>query len=96
MKGHHCWISSFSDRNRVNAYGNLHPNETKMQNSCALDGQLYTRQPLLLAISEILKNPHKVKNHYMWIFQNVWKKPAFTCSKLTIVTLEQGAKYVQS
>ena len=32
-----------------------------MQNSCALDGQLYTRQPLLLAISEILENPHKVK-----------------------------------
>ena len=36
------------------------------------------------------------KNHYMWIFQNVWKKAAFICSKLTIVTLEQGAKYVQS
>ena len=25
-----------------------------------------------------------------------WPQPAFTCSKLTIETLEQGVKYVQS
>ena len=25
-----------------------------------------------------------------------WSQPAFTCSKLTIETLEQGVKYVQS
>ena len=29
-------------------------------------------------------------------FQNVLPQPAFTCSKLAIETIEQGAKYVQS
>ena len=32
------------------------------------------------------------------VFQNgfEWSQPLFTCSKLTIETLEQGVKYVQS
>ena len=31
-----------------------------------------------------------------WVNLNVATQPAFTCSKLTIETLEQGVKYVQS
>ena len=31
-----------------------------------------------------------------WVNLNVATQPAFTCSKLTIETLEEGVKYVQS
>ena len=30
------------------------------------------------------------------IVSKEWSQPAFTCSKLTTETLEQGVKYVQS
>ena len=33
------------------------------------------------------------ENHWPWVEVT---QPAFTCSKLTIETLEQGVKYVQS
>ena len=34
------------------------------------------------------------KTHYLQYFQ--WPQSAFTCSKLTIKTMEQGVKYVHS
>ena len=40
----------------------------------------------------------QVCNIYMWIdlFYHALSTPGFTCSKLTLETLEQGVKYVQS
>ena len=42
---------------------------------------------------------HFLKNAAKFVILNcksVASQPAFTCSKLTIETLEQGVKYVQS
>ena len=36
------------------------------------------------------------KNQYQMVFSSECSQPAITCSKLTIETLEQGVKYVQS
>ena len=38
----------------------------------------------------------KITENYFSYFQKSFTQPAFTCSKLTIETLEQGVKYVQS
>ena len=39
---------------------------------------------------------YKKTSGMKWVNLNVATQPAFTCSKLTIETLEQGVKYVQS
>ena len=42
---------------------------------------------------ETIEQPKNFWNLEYFLF---WSRPAFTCSKLTIETLEQGVKYVQS
>ena len=44
-------------------------------------------------------NVHKSEEHknHLFIYSFIWtSQPAFTCPNLTIETLEQGVKYVQS
>ena len=43
--------------------------------------------------NEVLVPKHQTQNFWNPLGQNQWE---FTCSKLTIETLEQGLKYVQS
>ena len=42
----------------------------------------------------VYKNEITISLGFRWILH--FSQPAFTCSKLTIETLEQGVKYVQS
>ena len=39
---------------------------------------------------------YNLRIHFLFYKQTFLTQPAFTCSKLTIETLEQGVKYVQS
>ena len=52
---------------------------------------IFTSQPNLVMESGIYSSLHSNHHH-----QIVFAQPAFTCSKLTIETLEKGVKYVQS
>ena len=52
-----------------------------------------------LAFAMQLSKAVLIKNLEMWKIKCISlmiNQPAFTCSKLTIETLEQGVKYVQS
>ena len=69
----------------------------------ALTNQNYSEAAELL--KQRYGNPQLLINTYMEQFVKLGKidksddvstQPAFTCSKLTIETLEQGVKYVQS
>ena len=44
-----------------------------------------------------IQNTHKMLLASIWVDSYIiTTKPSFTCSKLTIETLEQGVRYVQS
>ena len=47
-----------------------------------------------MSVTELLTQLSRI--HIYVIFVHKASQPAFTCSKLTIETLEQGVKYVQS
>ena len=51
-------------------------------------------QPILSESKQSEKETKIIKNIHM--ITRFITQPAFTCSKLTIETLEQGVKYVQS
>ena len=52
-------------------------------------------QTKLIEFKEGEKNCANFIDYFYWPGE-VYSQPAFTCSKLTIETLEQGMKYVQS
>ena len=57
-----------------------------LQNNC--------RQPIFFLVSEDRQIFIKIEHAFKTLC--VYSQPAFTCSKLTIETLEQSVKYVQS
>ena len=54
---------------------------------------------ICISVSLIIRDMHNnIGTQYQQRCVHFWytSQPAFTCSKLTIETLEQGVKYVQS
>ena len=79
-----------------------HKRLTIFAKSSVIDGTKYSR------IAQVKSRPYHVKgrlpqivlgpflNTLAKMFDIILTQPAITCSKLTIETLEQGLKYVQS